>query len=586
MGEELYNVIFNGTILPGQDKEDVKKKFAKVFKVDQKKIESYFSSKPILIKSKVNKQVCAQYKAAFKKAGAECIIRPVNAAKAGVAKPTNVSKGAKPENFDAKAAPIIGKGAAKPVDKVMQPQKPAHKTGTTQKASSKLSTKVQPGRVAKLQKTSSQASGGTIDQKSKTTVLKQRPKSSDSDMPFSKEPDIFVDIKQKHDQDTSSTSEVFMTQEKQHKGEGQNSLNAWNGDLDDTSDELDQLFSSLTTNSRIKDSQKHSTDIEKIESTDQFDDVQNLFDGYDEKTLKEDHTAKKVSENFQYDLKELFSSLSSDKNRSNNKAGPELNESTEDHIDESTQLMMHPNLLPDKTNDSYDKEEENKHKLPSNVSVQHNGTKRREETDRTIEAPPFFDSKDLLGSLDEAGSDNKQSGLMNLNDHVLLKKKAAFETSTGKGAIHSKTKKTALLLAIGTASFAWLYTYEEDKKKFLINIGLSIITGGLWILGAWIWAIIDTAKRSEEFYESIEEDDKLGLIALVTGILGLFGYFIPAIVCGYVHLSRVKMSGGKLPGKGLAMVGLILGIVSALIFVAFTVLAIFYSAQILAMFFA
>ncbi|MDA8185133.1 MAG: zinc ribbon domain-containing protein [Actinomycetota bacterium] len=114
----------------------------------------------------------------------------------------------------------------------------------------------------------------------------------------------------------------------------------------------------------------------------------------------------------------------------------------------------------------------------------------------------------------------------------------------------AKSKVVAILLAVFLGPWTWLYTYARDAKKFWIGIGVvvawivfyalavsvfvtsaavcttysKIISGactpgvavatgfGLATLGAilagvvfpgiWIWAIVDTAIKSDEFYEN------------------------------------------------------------------------------------
>jgi hypothetical protein len=79
-----------------------------------------------------------------------------------------------------------------------------------------------------------------------------------------------------------------------------------------------------------------------------------------------------------------------------------------------------------------------------------------------------------------------------------------------------KSKTTSIVLAVFLAFFTWLYTYKKDAKKFWIGLGawilmfiLSIATGMLsglftWIvsLGIWIWAIVDTAMKKDDWYNS------------------------------------------------------------------------------------
>lgn len=68
------------------------------------------------------------------------------------------------------------------------------------------------------------------------------------------------------------------------------------------------------------------------------------------------------------------------------------------------------------------------------------------------------------------------------------------------GTLRSKSKTVALLLAIFTAFFSWLYTYELDSRRFWLNLGLTLVTLGFWIPVAWIWAVVEISKRPSEYY--------------------------------------------------------------------------------------
>lgn len=65
-----------------------------------------------------------------------------------------------------------------------------------------------------------------------------------------------------------------------------------------------------------------------------------------------------------------------------------------------------------------------------------------------------------------------------------------------------KTKSTSVVLAVFFGLFAWLYTYQKDSWKFWLNLALAVLTLGIWGIGAWIWAIIDTAVRPSNWYEA------------------------------------------------------------------------------------
>lgn len=67
----------------------------------------------------------------------------------------------------------------------------------------------------------------------------------------------------------------------------------------------------------------------------------------------------------------------------------------------------------------------------------------------------------------------------------------------------SKTKSTAILLAVFFNFWSWLYTWREDKNKFIISLALVIVLWWTIILpfAIWFWAIIDTSIKSRKWYE-------------------------------------------------------------------------------------
>ena len=72
-----------------------------------------------------------------------------------------------------------------------------------------------------------------------------------------------------------------------------------------------------------------------------------------------------------------------------------------------------------------------------------------------------------------------------------------------------KSKTTAILLAVFLTFWTWLYTYKVDSWKFWLNLVLSVLTVGFWLFVAWVWAIIDTAIRSDEWYATFPNGDLL-----------------------------------------------------------------------------
>ncbi len=70
--------------------------------------------------------------------------------------------------------------------------------------------------------------------------------------------------------------------------------------------------------------------------------------------------------------------------------------------------------------------------------------------------------------------------------------------------IHKSRRKRnpAIFFAVFFSFFTWIYTYKKDAWKFWLNLILSIISGGIWAIVAWVWAIIDTAKKPESYYKN------------------------------------------------------------------------------------
>lgn len=72
-----------------------------------------------------------------------------------------------------------------------------------------------------------------------------------------------------------------------------------------------------------------------------------------------------------------------------------------------------------------------------------------------------------------------------------------------------KSKTTAVLLAVFLGCWAWLYTYKFDATKFWLSFGLGFVLFflnfvlfgiGFLGLGFTIWAIVDAATRTDQWY--------------------------------------------------------------------------------------
>jgi hypothetical protein len=69
-------------------------------------------------------------------------------------------------------------------------------------------------------------------------------------------------------------------------------------------------------------------------------------------------------------------------------------------------------------------------------------------------------------------------------------------------AANPKVKSTSVVLVVVFGLFGWIYTYQRDAWKFWLNLGLAVVTVGIWALFAWVWAIIDVCVRPSSWYES------------------------------------------------------------------------------------
>jgi hypothetical protein len=87
--------------------------------------------------------------------------------------------------------------------------------------------------------------------------------------------------------------------------------------------------------------------------------------------------------------------------------------------------------------------------------------------------------------------------------------------AAGIPLIRRKSKTTAVLLAIFLGFWTWLYLYKKSVVKFWVNLSLTVVTCGLWYTIAWIWAIVDTIRRSMKWYDSYYEYESIESAAMV-----------------------------------------------------------------------
>jgi thiol-disulfide isomerase/thioredoxin len=77
MTAQRYRVLFEGQIIPGHDVQTVKKNLAVIFRLGHEKMERFFSGRRFVIKKDLDQQSAQKYEEAFRRAGATCIVEPV-----------------------------------------------------------------------------------------------------------------------------------------------------------------------------------------------------------------------------------------------------------------------------------------------------------------------------------------------------------------------------------------------------------------------------------------------------------------------------------------------------------------------------
>jgi hypothetical protein len=85
---------------------------------------------------------------------------------------------------------------------------------------------------------------------------------------------------------------------------------------------------------------------------------------------------------------------------------------------------------------------------------------------------------------------------------VMLVKTVNYNDATADRRLN---KAAAVIFAVVFGFWTWLYTYERDKVKFWVNLTLTCVTFGIWGIIAWIWSIIDSASKSDEYYDRYPE---------------------------------------------------------------------------------
>jgi len=132
------------------------------------------------------------------------------------------------------------------------------------------------------------------------------------------------------------------------------------------------------------------------------------------------------------------------------------------------------------------------------------------------------DDKASLGNLNiSSGSENENGTRINptLRDAVgsgdlaIAYKAIKQESDTPDVSRNEKNKTTAVLLAVFFTWVTWLYTYKKDGWKLWVGAFVEVIVSILYlnnkfilelfiVIPIWIWAVVDTATKSDDWYKS------------------------------------------------------------------------------------
>lgn len=121
-----------------------------------------------------------------------------------------------------------------------------------------------------------------------------------------------------------------------------------------------------------------------------------------------------------------------------------------------------------------------------------NNIKSEVKMEEPVKELENFDEEIISGTKDEINNDIT----------VDTKSEEKIKGIDSIKTIQYKDKAVAILLSIFFGFWAWIYTWEKDKWKFWIGLGVTIITLGYGYIAFWIWAIIDAASRTQEFYNN------------------------------------------------------------------------------------
>ncbi len=77
MAEQLFRVVFNGSLTGEFDEATTRARFAKLFRLDEKRTKALFSGKEYVIKNNVTEAVAMEFMIKVSEAGGECYVQEI-----------------------------------------------------------------------------------------------------------------------------------------------------------------------------------------------------------------------------------------------------------------------------------------------------------------------------------------------------------------------------------------------------------------------------------------------------------------------------------------------------------------------------
>jgi hypothetical protein len=107
MSGRLYDVVFDGELLPGVDPGQVRQQLAALFRIEPAAVDRLFSGGPVVIRKAVEEGVATRYRNAMRQCGAVCILRDVSP-------PENETPAASPPAAEEEFAPDLSSAVLLP----------------------------------------------------------------------------------------------------------------------------------------------------------------------------------------------------------------------------------------------------------------------------------------------------------------------------------------------------------------------------------------------------------------------------------------------------------------------------------------